>query len=93
MADPLDFLQNPPSPGGDAQNVDPADLLPQSVADDLLRLDGVDGAWIERDASGRRQVVLHYSRTDRPSHLPGRVGGMDVRITGGEPILAQDQQG
>jgi molybdenum cofactor biosynthesis enzyme MoaA len=53
----------------------------------------VDGAWIERDASGRRQVVLHYSRKDSPRHLPTSVGGMEVRITGGEPILVQDREG
>lgn len=87
----LDFLRGDPrpvdlhsAPGADA------DVLPQDVADRLLRLSGVDGAWIETDARGRRVVVLHYSRPGRPSHLPPSVQGMPVKIVGGEPISAQD---
>lgn len=65
-----------------------ADVLPQAVADRLLALDGVDGAWIERDAQGQAMVVLHYSRPGQPSHLPASVSGMPTRIVGGEPIRA-----
>ena len=44
----LDFLASPPEPVGQAVAPDPDDLLPQAVADGLLKLEGVDGAWIER---------------------------------------------
>lgn len=84
----LDFLAIPPEPAGQAAAPDPDDLLPQSVADGLLKLDGVDGAWIERDVHGQRFVVLHYARPGRPDHLPGLVNGLAVRVVGGEPIKA-----
>jgi hypothetical protein len=54
----------------------------------LLALDGVEGAWIERDAQGQAVVVLHYGRPGHPSHLPASVSGMPTRIVGGEPIRA-----
>jgi len=94
MTGPLDFLSGPPTP----VNPDPIeamerpsskDILPQAVADHLLRLKGVDGAWIEQNRSGERVVVLHYSPADPPLHLPSRVEGMAVKIVGGEPIRAQ----
>jgi len=86
----LDFLQGEPEPvrAGSSATPDPADRLPQAVADELTRLDGVDGAWIERDASGQRFVVLHYSKPGRPKHLPASVQGLPVRVVGGEPIRA-----
>lgn len=84
----LDFLAVPPEPVGQAVAHDPDDLLPQAVADGLLKLDGVDGAWIERDAHGQRFVVLHYARPGHPGHLPTLVNGLSVRVVGGEPIKA-----
>lgn len=86
----LDFLQGEPEPvrPGASAAPDPADTLPQTVADELTRLDGVDGAWIERDANGQRFVVLHYSKPGQPGHLPGMVRGLPVRIVGGAPIRA-----
>ena len=87
----LGFLAHDPEPV-DPQlpqaQPDPADTLPQPVADRLLQLDGVDGAWIERDAGGHRVVVLHYSRSGTPTHLPPTVQGLPVRVVGGEPIRA-----
>lgn len=85
----LAFLQGDPAavpPQSPLQGSD--DVLPQALADELLRLDGVDGAWIERDEQGLRFVALHYSRPGRPSHLPSTVHGLPVRIVGGEPIRA-----
>lgn len=84
----LDFLAGPPEPVGQPVAPDPDDLLPQAVADGLLKLDGVDGAWIERDAHGQRFVVLHYSRPGSAGNLPTLVNGLPVRVVGGEPIKA-----
>ena len=86
----LDFLQGEPEPvqPGSAATPDPADRLPQAVSDQLMRLDGVDGAWIERDAHGQRVVVLHYSKPGPPTHLPATAHGLPVRVVGGEPIRA-----
>jgi hypothetical protein len=88
MTGPLDFLSAPPTPVRQTEGPFSEDVLCQSVADNLLELDGVDGAWIERDPAGERVVVLHYSRADTPSHLPGAVAGMAVKVVGGEPIRA-----
>ncbi len=85
----LDFLQGDPAPVDPKQaqpNAD--DVLPQHVADALLQLDGVDGAWIERDAQGQRFVALHYSRPGHPTHLPTTAHGLPTHIVGGEPIRA-----
>ncbi|MFN3861107.1 MAG: hypothetical protein ACK4R2_06515 [Roseateles sp.] len=84
----LGFLSLDPEPVGSQAQPTAEDVLPQPVADQLLRLPGVDGAWIERDAQGRRVVVLYYSRPGQPTHLPGEVEGMPTRIIGGEPIRA-----
>ena len=86
----LDFLQGDPEPVGPGSTAapDPADRLPQPVADELMRLDGVDGVWVERDANGQRFVVLHYSKPGQPKHLPEMVRGLKVRVVGGEPIRA-----
>jgi hypothetical protein len=87
----LDFLQGEPEPvRPDAQSAkpDPADVLPHAVAERLMALDGVDGAWVERDAQGGRVVVLHYSKPGRPTHLPATAHGLPVRVVGGEPIRA-----
>ena len=92
MAHPpgLDFLRGEPQPVDESRAPAAAeDVLPQDVADRLLRLSGVDGAWIETDSRGRRVVVLHYSLPGRPNHLPPSVRGMPVKIVGGEPISAQ----
>ncbi len=84
----LDFLANPPEPVGQPAAPDPDDLLPQAVANGLLQLDGVDGAWIERDVHGQRFVVLHYAKPGQPGHLPRMVNGLAVRVVGGGPIRA-----
>ena len=65
-----------------------ADRLPQAVVDELMRIPGVDGVWIERAASGRRVVVLHYTPGGSAAHLPSRVHGLPTRVVGGEPIRA-----
>ena len=64
MTGPLDFLFQPPVPvapaaGEPIQRSSSADVLPQSVADALLRLDGVVGAWIEREPGGQPIRALH----------------------------------
>jgi hypothetical protein len=88
----LDFLKADPVPVGAAAAGTaapaPAATLPSKVVDDLMRLDGVDGVWVEQDPAGKPIVVLHYSATGPAPHLPPRVLGMSVRIVGGEPIRA-----
>jgi hypothetical protein len=86
----LDFLQGEPEPvrPGSSATPEPADLLPQAVAEQLMKLDGVDGAWIERDAQGGRVVVLHYSKPGAATHLPASAHGLPVKVVGGEPIRA-----
>ena len=86
----LDFLQGDPVPvRASNSSLDPADLLPQHIADQLLNLPGVDGAWIERQANGSRRVVLHVStNSGLPGALPTMVEGLPVMIVGGEPIRA-----
>ena len=84
----LGFLSGDPAPVGASASPSAEDQLPQPVADRLLQLAGVEGAWIERDARGQRVVVLYYGRPGQPSHLPSQVEGMPTRIIGGEPIRA-----
>lgn len=88
----LDFLASQPVPviGQSARSPDAAaDSLPKTIVEDLMRLPGVDGVWIERDVSGRRVVVLHYTPGGATNHLPRSVEGLPTRIVGGEPIRAQ----
>lgn len=88
----LDFLASGPAPVVAQPALSPdaaADVLPKAVVDDLMRIPGVDGVWIERDAGGRRVVVLHYTPGDAAAHLPGTVEGLPTRVVGGEPIRAQ----
>ena len=86
----LDFLRGAPAPvvPGPAPAEDPADRLPAAVVEQLMRNPGVDGVWIERDASGARVVVLHYTPKGSTAHLPKTVQGLPTRIVGGEPIRA-----
>lgn len=87
----LDFLASDPVPvtgPGASPAGDPADRLPQALIDQLMLLRGVDGVWIEREASGQRVVVLHYTPGGEAPHLPTSVQGMPTRIVGGEPIRA-----
>jgi hypothetical protein len=85
----LDFLSGEPAPvGEEAGGPSPDDLLPPSVADALLRLDGVVGAWIERDAQGRRFVALHLDHAGPAPHLPATAHGLPTRVVGGAPIRA-----
>lgn len=93
MTGPLD-LSKPPAAVEAAsdtvhQRSGSSDVLPQSVADALLQLDGVVGVWMERDSEGHPFVILHTSRITGLQHLPDTVEGMAVRLVGGEPILAQ----
>ena len=90
--DSTDFLASDPVPvtrhtagpldGG-------ADRLPQTVIDSLMGIAGVDGVWVERDATGQRVVVLHYTPKGPRTHLPSAVDGLPTRIVGGGPIRAQ----
>ena len=87
----LDFLQGEPAPvsrSAAEAAVDPADVLAQSTADHLLTLDDVVGAWIERDAQGRREVCVHVSRPGGGAGVPRFVDGMPTRLVGGAPIRA-----
>lgn len=89
----LDFLAQDPQPvtaadAAAAAAQDPADRLPQALVDQLMLLRGVDGVWIEREASGQRVVVLHYTPAGPAPHLPTHVHGLPTRIVGGEPIRA-----
>lgn len=86
----LDFLASDPVPvtGPGAPADDAADRLPQALIDQLMLLRGVDGVWIEREATGQRVVVLHYTPGGAAPHLPRSVQGMPTRIVGGEPIRA-----
>ena len=85
----LGFLQGDPAPVSQraaSARPNPLDVLPQDTADELLRLDGVVGAWIERDEHGQRYVALHTSRPMPASALPAHAAGLPTRIVGGEPI-------
>jgi hypothetical protein len=87
----LGFLQGDPEPVDPRQpgaGASAADRLPQAEADRLTALDGVDGAWIERDANDKPVVVLHANRPGPMPHLPSSVLGMPTRIVGGAPIRA-----
>lgn len=87
-----DFLDAEPVPvAGQAAGAAgaAADRLPKAVVDRLMGIAGVDGVWIERDASGQRVVVLHYTPKGTRAHLPSTVEGLPTRIVGGEPIRAQ----
>lgn len=89
---PTDFLASDPVPiqAPAAQPpADPADQLPSTVVEQLMRTDGVDGVWIERSADGQRIVVLHYSYRGSRADLPSSVEGMPTRIVDGGPIKAQ----
>lgn len=87
----LDFLAKDPEPVSRrpaASPGDAADRLAQAEVDRLMQLPGVDGVWIEREASGQRVVVLHYTPGGAAPHLPLSVNGMPTRIVGGEQIRA-----
>lgn len=86
-----DFLGSDPVPVAqqDAKASPLADALPQVVVEHLMQTAGIDGVWIERNASGQRVIVLHYSFKGSRSHLPSNVEGMPTRIVGGDPIRAQ----
>jgi hypothetical protein len=83
----LEFLKQDPAPVTPAAEPAAGPVLPQPVVDDLMRLGGVDGVWVEQEG-GTPVVVLHYTPAGAPSHLPRRVMGMPTRIVGGEPIRA-----
>jgi hypothetical protein len=89
----LDVLASEPVPViGQPAPLSPdaaADVLPKAVVDTLMRIPGVDGVWVERDASAHRVVVLHYTPGGATTHLPSIVEGLPTRIVGGEPIRAQ----
>ncbi|GEM_PF-3087652 len=92
---PLDFLHAPPEPVEPAARAAPhrpatpaTDTLPAATVERLMRLPGVDGVWVERDAGGQRVVVLHHSPPGPAAHLPRVVAGLPVRVVGGEPIRA-----
>lgn len=88
----LDFLASEPVPviGRPAPSPNEvADRLPKAVVDNLMRIPGVDGVWVERDVNGRRVVVLHYAPGGPTTHLPTVVEGLPTRIVGGAPIRAQ----
>ena len=89
----LDFLASQPVPvirqPAPSSPEAAADCLPKAVVDKLMLIPGVDGVWIERDAGGRRVVVLHYTPGGATTHLPSSVEGLPTRIVGGEPIRAQ----
>ena len=89
-SDPADFLLANPQPvvAGAYAIPDPDDLLPQREANQLLSIDGVDGAWIERTADGGREVVVHISRPDARARVPASAHGLATRIVGGRPIRA-----
>ncbi len=85
----LDFLSGDPAPVTSGSTPSPAStVLPQRVVDDLMRIAGVDGVWVEQDPRGAPVVVLHYTPAGPAAHLPTRVQGMPTRIVGGEPIRA-----
>lgn len=87
----LDFLHGDPAPvqpGSATAAHDATDRLPAKQVAALMALQGVDGVWIEREPDGRRVVVIHYTPSARPTHLPRQVNGLPTRIVGGEPIRA-----
>jgi hypothetical protein len=85
----LDFLNGDPTPVGVRSTPSqPPAVLPQRIVDDLMRIAGVDGVWVEQDPRGTPVVVLHYSPAGPTAHLPTRVQGMPTRVVGGEPIRA-----
>jgi len=83
-SEPVPVIRQAAAPSGAG-----ADTLPKAVVERLMSLAGVDGVWIEKDASGQRVVVLHYTPGGSKAHLPSTVEGLPTRVVGGEPIRAQ----
>jgi hypothetical protein len=85
----LKFLQGEPEPvGPQGSTPSPEDVLPPAVAEALMLIEGVDGAWIERDAAGQRFVALHCRSAQHARHLPATAHGLPVRVVGSGPIRA-----
>lgn len=82
MNDSLEFLKNDPQPVG-RQEVNSVDILPAATINQLMQIAGVNGVWIEKDGSGQRVVVLHYTAGGSISHLPTTVAGMRTVIVKG----------
>ena len=82
-----DFLQAAPVPvrAGAAPPEDVVDRLPKQVIQELMRIPGIDGVWVEREASGARSGTALQPRGPT-GHLPKAVHGLPTRIVGGEPI-------
>ena len=85
-----EFLQRQPTPATTVQAAaeNPADRLPAAIVEQLMKMPGIDGVWVERAARGGRVVVLHYRPKGSTAHLPSVVHGLPTRIVGGEPIRA-----
>lgn len=86
----LDFLaQDPVSVQADGSaRGDEGDVLPAETIDELMRIPGVGGVWVEVDAQGRREVVIYVADLKQKIAVPPVVAGMPTRIIGGEPIRA-----
>ena len=67
---------------------DPRLTLPPDVVTRLMRIEGVDGVWVEQDRSGGLSVVLHARDRLQAFTAPRTVNGMPVRVVHGGPINA-----
>jgi hypothetical protein len=93
MPPDLEFLQREPEPvrvsSEGAQGQDPDDVLSPRIAERLLRIPGVAGAWLERNGAGAREVVVYMLHSGAPRDVPACVAGITTRVVVGERIRAQ----
>jgi hypothetical protein len=86
----LDFLKQDPEQVSPATRAQPRStfVLPKTVVDRLMSIDGVDGVWIEARTDGSHEVVIYVTKPSALDRLPTRVEGLPVRPQLGEPIKA-----
>ncbi len=89
----LEFLQREPEPVGASSKAaladDPDDILSPRIAERMLRIPGVAGAWLERNGAGVRELVVYMLKSGVPEDVPTKVAGFTTRVVVGEPIRAQ----
>lgn len=89
-----DFLATPPAKvsrrdaAAAGAPADPRLTLPPDVVTKLMRIEGVEGVWVEQDSPDAFSVVLHVRDRLQAFATPRTVNGMPVRVVRGGPINA-----